>query len=127
MNLKISLIKWAIKLVPNGMVSWVANRQLRGIATLTGFNFDVDARKAYVCTQLDGEAEAIEVWVEGFSVTRDGDLYHFVVEQAQSNKLWLNTTFSRVTGKAWKLPVPARFAPQANLVAELFQPKTPGA
>lgn len=126
MSLKASLIKLAIKLTPKGLVSWVANKKLKGIATLEGFNFDLDARKAYVCTQLDGEAEAIEVWVDGFAVVRDGDSYEVIVEQAQSNKPWLNTLFSRVTGKAWKLPVPPRFAPQADLVAELLKPRHPG-
>lgn len=126
MSLKVGLIKLAIKMVPWGMVSWVANKKLKGIATLTGFNFDIDARKAYVCTQLYGEAEAIEVWVEGFAVVRDGDAFHVIVEQAQSNKPWLNTLFSRVTGKAWKIPVPPQFAPQANLVAALFEARNPG-
>jgi hypothetical protein len=127
MSLKISLIKMAIKLAPKGIISWIANKKLKGIATLTGFNVDIDARRAYVCARLEGEAEPIEVSVEGFAVIRDGDAYKVVVRQAQSNKPWLNNAFARVTGKAWKVPVPPQFAPQANLAAELLKPENPGA
>jgi hypothetical protein len=127
MSLTTGLIKLAIKLVPWGMVSWVANKKLKGIATLTGFNVNLDTRKVYLCTQLEGEAEPIEVCVDGFAVMRDGDSYTFVVQHAQSNKPWLNNAFARFTGKAWTIPVPPRFAPQADLVAELLKPETPAA
>ncbi len=125
MSLKAGLIKRAIKLIPWGMVSWVANRKMKGIATLMGVNFDIAARKAYVCTQLNGEAEPIEVFVEGFAVIRDGDSYKFFPGQLRSNKPWINNAFARIAGKAWTIPVSPRFAPQANLIAELFEARNP--
>ena len=127
MSLKAGLIRWAIKLAPMGLVPWVANKKLRGIATLQKVSFNLDSRTAYVSTMLNGEAEPIQVQVDGFSVTRDGDAYQFVVDKMESNKPWLNTIFSRITGKAWPLPVPPKHSAEAKLLAELLQPKNPAA
>jgi hypothetical protein len=43
-----------------------ANRMLKGIAELTDYRINLDARTAYVQTLLYGEAEAIEGLVGGF-------------------------------------------------------------
>ncbi len=125
MSYKTSLIKMAIKCTPNKMIVWVANIVLKGIAELTDFNFDLDARKVYVQTTLYGETEAIEVWVDGFAIIKEGESYKFIIQQAQSNKPWLNNLLSRFVGKAWKIPVIPQLAAHIELIAELFKAETP--
>lgn len=121
MSFKTGLIKMAIKWTPNTMIIWVANIVLKDIAELTDFNFDLEARKAYVQIQLLGESETIEVWLENFAVIRDEESYKLIVQQAQSNRVWLNNLLSRVVGKAWKIPEIPQLTAQLELIAELFE------
>jgi len=125
MSFKTGLIKMAIKLTPNVMIIWVANIVLKGIAELKDFNFDIDARTAYVQAQLCGEAEAIEVWLENFAIAGDENTYQFIIQKAQSNRLWLNNLLSRIVGKPWEIPVPPQFASEMALLAELFKAENP--
>jgi hypothetical protein len=127
MSYKTRLIKMAIKWTPKMMVVWVANKVLKGIAELSDFNVDLDTRTAYVKTTLYGETEAIEVWLEDFTVSGDGDSYHFSLQQAQSNKPWLNTILSHIIGKAWKIPVTPQLKAYVELVAELLKAENPNA
>lgn len=107
------------------LVSWVANIVLKGIAELSDFSFDLDARKAYVQIQLVGESETIDVWMEGFAVVREEESYKFIIQQAQSNRLWLDNLLSRVVGKAWKIPEIPQLAAQMELIHELLTAETP--
>jgi hypothetical protein len=125
MSFKTSLIKIAIKLTPNMMIIWVANIILKGIAELKDFDFDLEARTVHIQIQLLGEAEAIEVWLENFAVVSDGESYQFILQQAQSNRLWLNNVLSRLIGKAWKIPVIPQLTAHLELIAELFKAESP--
>ncbi|MDP3008555.1 MAG: hypothetical protein Q8N30_05740 [Methylococcales bacterium] len=125
MSYKASLIKMAINLTPNKMIVWVANIVLKGIAELTDFNFDLDTRKVYAQTMLYGETEAIEVWVDGFGIIREGESYQFIIHQAQSNKLWLNNILAKLVGKAWKIPAIPQLAAYMELIAELLNDENP--
>jgi hypothetical protein len=125
MSFKTSLIKMAIKWAPKSIILWVANTQLKGIARLEYFSFDLDARKAYVQTQIFGEAEPIEVYLEDFAVINDEGSYKAIIQHAQSNKPWLNNLLSRIVGKAWKIPVQPQWAAQIQLVSELFEAERP--
>jgi hypothetical protein len=121
MSFKSSLVKTAIKLTPNKMIIWVANIVLKGIAELTDFNFDFETRKVYVQTTLYGEAEAIEVWLDGFAVVSDGESHKLIVQQARSNRPWLNNLLSRIVGKEWKIPAIPHKTAEIELIAELFK------
>ncbi|MDD5321379.1 MAG: hypothetical protein PHD43_12335 [Methylococcales bacterium] len=125
MSFKTSLIKIAIKLTPNMMIIWVANIILKGIAELTDFSFDLEARKAYVQIQLLGESETIEVWLEDFAVVSAGESHEFIIHQAKSNRLWLNNLLARIAGKAWKIPLIPQLATHIELIAELFKAESP--
>ncbi|WP_031435988.1 hypothetical protein [Methylobacter tundripaludum] len=125
MSFKTSLIKMAIKWTPNMMVIWVANIILKGIAELTDFNFDLEARKAYVQIQLVGESETIEVWIEDFAIINDEGSYQLIIQQAQSNRIWLNNLLSRITGKAWGIPVIPQLTAHLELISELFKAESP--
>lgn len=122
MSFKIGMIKLAVNWTPKALILWVANIKLKGVTKLTDFVLDLDARKAYVQAQLVGEPEMIEVLAEGFAVVREGDSYNLIVQQIRSNRIWLNNFFSRITGRAWKIPAIPRAAPYLNLLAELFKP-----
>ncbi|MDD2740547.1 MAG: hypothetical protein PHR94_16590 [Methylomonas lenta] len=121
MSIKLSLIKFIIKLTPNIAIIWVANFVLKGIAELLEFNFDLDARKVYVQTRLYGEEGTIEVSLEDFAIFNDGESYRFIIHHARSDRPWLNNLLSKVIGKAWKIPALPQFATQLDLVAELFK------
>jgi len=125
MSYKTSLIKMAIKLTPNVMIVWVANVILKGIAELTEFSFDLDTRKVYVQTMLYGETEAIEVWVDGFGIISDKESYKFIIQQAQSNKPWLNNLLGHFVGKEWKIPVIPQLAAYFELIADVFKVESP--
>jgi hypothetical protein len=125
MSYKTGLIKMAIKWTPNAMIIWVANIVLKDIAELKDFNFDLETRKAYVQTQLLGESETIDVWLEDFAIVNDEDGYKFVVQQARSNRIWLTNLLSRIVGKAWKIPVIPQLAAQMELISELFKAENP--
>jgi hypothetical protein len=125
MSFKTSLIKTAIKLTPNKLIIWVANIVLKGIAELVDFNFDIETRKAYVQIQLLGESETIEVWLEDFAIISEEESYLLIVQQAQSNRLWLNNILSRIAGKTWKIPVLPQFKSEIALIADLFKAEAP--
>lgn len=126
MRMKSGLIRMAIRLTPNKLVIWVANKILKGIAELTKFRFDLDGRKLYVQTRLYGERETIEVCLEDFAVFNDGKSYRFIIHQAKSDRPWLNNLLSRIVGKAWKIPAIPPFTAPLELAAELFEVKPLG-
>ena len=120
MSFKTSLVKTAIKWTPNKLVSCVANIILKDIAELKGFDFNLETRKSYMQVQLVGESETIEVWFEGFAIIHIDDSYKFVVEQARSNRIWLNNILSRIETKEWKIPVTAKTEVYIAFAAELL-------
>ena len=125
MSIKSRLVKMAIKLTPNLLIIWVSNIILKGIAELTEFNFDLEARKVYVQTILYGEKEAIEICLEDFAVFSEGDSYRFIINQAKSDRPWLNNILAHITGKAWKIPAIPQLTPQLELLTELLNTETP--
>ncbi|NOT84355.1 MAG: hypothetical protein HOP02_06110 [Methylococcaceae bacterium] len=120
MSFKSSIIKKAIKWTPTKIILWVTNIMLKGIAELTDFRVDIDARTSFVQLQLFGEAEVIEVWLEGFAVINHEESYQFILQQAKSNRLWLDNIFARIVGKAWKIPVIPQLTTYMPLIAELL-------
>ncbi len=114
-----------IKLTPNLLIIWVSNIILKGIAELTEFSFDLDARKVYVKTRLYGEQETIEISLEDFAVFSDGESYRFIIHHAQSDRPWLNNLLAHFIGKAWKIPAIPQLTAQLELLTELFTAKTP--
>lgn len=125
MSYKTSIIKMAVKWTPKSLILWVSNFILKDIAELTDFNFDIETKKLYAQTQLVGESETIEVWLEDFSVIRDGDNYKVIVNYAKSNRIWLNNLLAKITGKTWPIPVIPQLASQMPLVEELFKAEPP--
>ena len=125
MSFKVYLAKTIIKLTPNKLIIWVANIVLKDIAELTSFNFDIETRNAFIQVQLLGESETIDISVEGFGIISDAGSYQFIIEQANSNRLWLDNLLSRFVGKMWKIPVPSNLAPQFKFVAELLKTESP--
>lgn len=121
MSFKISLVKTAIKWTPNKMVMWVANSQLKGIAELTDFSFDLETRKAFVQATLYGEEGVIEVSLDGFAVISDGDSHRFIIQHGQSNRPWLNNLLALIAGKEWKIPAIPQLTAQIGLISELFK------
>ncbi|MDD2660319.1 MAG: hypothetical protein PHY54_11695 [Methylococcales bacterium] len=125
MSIKSGLIKIAIKWTPKMLILWVANIILKGVAELTDFSFDLEARKAYIQIQLAGESETIEVWLEGFAIISDEESYKLIIQQAHSNRLWLENLLSRIVGKSWKIPVTSQMTSQIELLSELFKAGSP--
>jgi hypothetical protein len=122
MSYKTYFIKKAIKWTPKVMVAWTANFILKGIVNLIDFDLDIDARKVYVHIKLEGEAESIEVWLNDFAIASKDNAYQLLIQDAQSNRIWLTNIFAHIIGKAWNIPVPPQFAGHFKLIAELFQP-----
>jgi hypothetical protein len=125
MSFKTTLVKMAIKLTPDIVVRWVANYILKGVAELSEFHFDLDARQAYLQGTLYGESEPIEVWLEDFAIVSDDESHQLIIHQAKSNRPWLNNVFSRIAGKAWNIPAIPRFQNQIELASELFKAESP--
>ncbi len=121
MSLKTSIVKSVIKWTPRKLISWVANIVLKDIAELTSLSFDLEARTAYIQIQLVGESETIEVWVDGFAIIPDEGSYKFVIEKANSNRLWLDNILSRIVRKTWKIPDTPQMAPHIEFIAELLK------
>jgi hypothetical protein len=122
MSYKTTLIKLAIKWTPKLMVVWTTNFILKGIAQLIDFDLDIEARKVYVHIKLEGEAESIEVWLNDFAIASKDNAYQLLIQDAQSNRIWLTNIFAHITGRAWNIPVPPQFVSYFKLIAELFQP-----
>ncbi|MGJ0485486.1 MAG: hypothetical protein ACR65R_13305 [Methylomicrobium sp.] len=125
MSFKTSLVKMAIKLTPDFVVRWVANFILKGIAELSEFHFDLDARQAYLQGTLYGESEPIEVWLEDFAIESDEESHQLIIHRAKSNRPWLNNLLSRIAGKAWKIPAVPQYQGQIELASELFKAESP--
>ncbi len=121
MSVKTSLIKTALKCTPNKMIVWAANSKLKGIAELSDFSLDLETRKVYVQATLLGEAEIIEVWLDGFAIISEGESHRLFIQQGQSNRPWLNNLLARIAGKEWKIPKIPQLTAQIELVSELFK------
>lgn len=121
MSLKSALIKIAIKLTPTVLIIWVSNLILKGIARLLEFEFDLDSRKFHVKTQLYGEIDTIDVWIEDFMINTDGHSYEFLIRKASSDRLWLNNILELIVGKSWKIPTIPELAPYMSLFEELLK------
>ena len=112
----------AIKYSPKTAVIWVANKILKGIAELSDFFIDLDARTAYVQLTLYGETDPIEVQMDQFAIINEEDgSKKFIIQQAKSNKPWLNNMFAYIIGKAWKIAVIPQLAPYMDLIAEVLK------
>lgn len=122
MSLKSILIKIAIKLTPTIFIIWVSNLILKGIARLLEFEFDLESRKFHVKTQLYGEIDTIDVWVEDFMINTDGTSYELLILKANSDRLWLTNILALIVGKSWKIPAIPELAPHMTLIAELLNP-----
>jgi hypothetical protein len=122
MSFKSSLIKYAIKLTPEKLVIWIANLVMKGIAKLVEFNFDIEKRQLHVKTQLYGEIDTIDLWIENFMIIQDGDNFEFFIGQAHSDRPWLTNILAKLVGKAWKIPKIAQLQPHMSLMAELLEP-----
>ena len=122
MSLKSILIKIAIKLTPTIFIIWVSNLILKGIARLLEFEFDLENRKFHVKTQLYGEIDTIDVWVEDFMINTDGTSYELLILKANSDRLWLTNILALIVGKSWKIPAIPELAPHMTLIAELLNP-----
>lgn len=125
MSFKANLAKIAIKLTPNSLVKWVANIILKDIAELVDFNFDLDTRQAFVQIQLVGESETIDVWLEDFAIFTEQGSYKFVIQQAESNRIWLGNILSRIVKKEWEIPVTSQIATHIEFIAELLKAERP--
>ena len=121
MSLKAAFIKIAIKLTPTILIIWVSNLILKGIARLLEFEFDLETRKFHVKTQLYGEIDTIDVWVEDFMINTDGESYEFLIRQAHSDRPWLTNILALVVGKSWKIPVIPELASHMGVFAELLK------
>jgi hypothetical protein len=124
-SLKTRLLKTAIKWTPNKMIVWAANIVLKDIAKLSEFDFDLDTRKAYVQATLHGETEVIEVWIEGFAIVSNENSHRLIVQEAKSNRAWLNNLLARIVGKEWKIPAIPKFQSHIDLIVDLLQPESP--
>jgi len=125
MSFKLGLTKTVIKWTPPKLIKWVANIILKDIAELTGFNFNLDARKAYMQIQLVGESETIDVWLEGFCIITEGSSFKLIIKQAHSNRLWLDNILSRIVRKKWKIPVTSPMRAHIEFMAELLKAESP--
>ena len=116
------LIKIAVKWTPKAPFLWLINLKLKGIADITHVDVDLDAKLVTASVHLYGEPEAIEVRVENFAMLQDEYGYQFVVEEAYSNKPWLNNALAKITAKPWQIPnLPAAATPYLNLAFELLK------
>jgi hypothetical protein len=121
MFFKSFLIKLIIKLTPSILIIWVSNFILKGIARLLEFEFDLENRKFHVKTQLYGEMDTIDVWVEDFMIKSDGNSYEFLIHKANSDRPWLTNILALIVGKSWKIPAIPELAPHMDLFAELLK------
>ena len=122
MSFTSGLIKTAINCTPDFMMQWVANFVLKGIAEISSFNFDLDTRTVYTQLTLNGESEAIEVWIDGFAISQEAGVTYLILSEGRSNKPWLNAIFAKITRKRWKIPALPQFQAYIDLAAEVFKP-----
>jgi len=121
MSIKTCIVKTAVKWTPNIIIVSAANIILKDIAKFSDFILDLDSRTAYVCLTLKGEAEPIEVSVDGFAFISEQGTHQLFIEEAQSNKIWLNNALSRIVGKALKIPEIPKYKAHIDFLADLFK------
>lgn len=116
MSYQSHIIKFSYKMTPKKLVYWLVNSQLKGIAQLLEYDIDFDGRKILSKVKLEGEEESIDVSLEDFTLTNHGDHYTFAIQQAHSNKIWLNNALSKaILGREVKIP-----EKYSQLVQDLF-------
>lgn len=105
MSYKSTLIKFAIKQTPKKMVLWIVNKKTKDIAELIDFIFDLDDRKLYAQVLMAGDEEAIELWIEDFTLVTYDESYKIVIHQVKSNRPWLDTLLIKfILEREWKVP-----------------------
>jgi len=113
----------AIKLTPNILIIWVSNIILKGIAELTEFSFDLEARKSTFKQDSTVRKKRLKFGWKILLFFNDGESYRFIIHQAKSDRPWLNNLLSRIIGKAWKIPAIPQLTAQLELLTELLKPK----
>jgi hypothetical protein len=116
MSYKSTLVRFAIKQAPKKMVLWLANKKTKDIAKLTDFNFDLEERKLYAQLLLTGEEEAVELWIEDFTLVPHEESFRIAIHQVQSNRPWLDILLAKfVLEREWRVP-----EKHADLIHELL-------
>ncbi len=116
MSYQSHIIKFSYKMTPKKLVYWLVNSQLKGIAKLVEYDIDFNGRKILSKVQLEGEDESIDVTLEDFTLIKNGAQYTFAIQQAHSNKIWLNNAMSKaMLGREIKIP-----EKYSQLVQDLF-------
>ncbi len=91
--------------MPTGLILWVANKKLKGIATISSFKFNTDEGQFYTQVLLYGEQEPIEVWMEDFELFAREEPYKLAIQQVRSTKPWLETILTQaIQGREWDIP-----------------------
>lgn len=121
MSYKTSLVKMALNNTPKTMVLWAANKKLKGVAQLRDYSYNSEERKLYTQMLLDGEEEAVDVFLDGFTILVDEGIYKLVFQQVRSSRPWLDVLLNKVLlSREWKIP-----ESKMELVQELFEVDDP--
>lgn len=120
MSLQASLIRLAIRLVPEPLIALVANVLLRGILRLNRFRFSLEPRQLDLAARLEGEPEDILLVLEGFGIQETKGQMFFVIHSARTNKVWLKNLLSHILQKPWPIPDIPALAPIRPLLTELL-------
>jgi len=121
MSYKTSLVKMALNNTPKTMVLWAANKKLKGVAQLRDYSYNSEERKLYTQMLLDGEEEAVDVFLDGFTILVDEGIYKLVFQQVRSSRPWLDVLLNKVLlSREWKIP-----ESKMELVQELFEVDNP--
>lgn len=120
MSLQASLIRLAIRLVPEPLIALIANVLLRGILRLNRFHFSLEPRQLDLAVRLEGEPEDILLVVENFGIQEARGQLSFVIHSAKTNKVWLKNLLSHILQKPWPIPDVPALAPVRPLFTELL-------
>lgn len=119
MSYKVSLLKLAINKTPRKIIRWAVNKKLKEIGELTDFSFNTHDKKLFVQVMLEGEVAPIELLLEKFTIIVDGERGHLIIEQAKSNRPWIDTILNQhLANREWRIP-----DSQVAFVQELFESK----
>ncbi len=105
MSYKHTLVKFALKQSPKKMILWIANKKTKGVVKLTDFSFNSVERTLYAQLVFAGEQDAVDLWIEDFTLITKEESFRIVVHQAQSNRPWVDNLLTHfVLNRELRIP-----------------------
>ena len=96
-------------------VKQAVNYKLKDIGKMLKFNLDSKNKTIELEIMLEGEKDPLNVKVQSYEITQDGDKYFLVAKDITTSRIWINVIAKQyLSGQ--KIEIPSEYATMLQLV-----------